>query len=355
MHWLWMQSRSNCHDKMLLVQLWMDWTSTNKHAITLVIAYYLDRYWALHEVQPTFDEVDHPFISFFKCSLQMLGQGPTHCRKVSRTFERRAWLLWTYQLPFAWKYQANSSLNYLMTRELQSTLEASAIEWPALRNPILGLPHVIERAVGASRSSQGVKGCTGSWEAHERAQEFGDNESINIGKSQRLPKEGNARMNKVSAMRRGLAKTIDKVRISTHIESPETDFHIAVNVCCIAYGDTWLSKRVHWLSNSLSPHRSATYCWCEDTLELDTGVAWVTLPIARIIQGVAPESRLQWAPATLHKTGWMDHCYGRHGSFEAIPSLDPAVVEEVYSHIASCYQNVHWNVRSYGWQYASFG
>ena len=55
---------------------------------------------------------------------------------------------------------------------------------------------------------------TKSWEAHERDQQFGENESIDIGKSQRLRKEGNARLNKVSVMRPGLAKIIEKVRIS---------------------------------------------------------------------------------------------------------------------------------------------
>jgi len=34
------------------------WTSTNKLAITLVIAYYMDRNWALREVQLAFNEVD---------------------------------------------------------------------------------------------------------------------------------------------------------------------------------------------------------------------------------------------------------------------------------------------------------
>ena len=34
------------------------WTSTNKFAITSVIAYYMDRDWALREVQLAFDEVD---------------------------------------------------------------------------------------------------------------------------------------------------------------------------------------------------------------------------------------------------------------------------------------------------------
>jgi len=74
--------------------------------------------------------------------------------------------------------------------------------------------HVIQLALDAFRSSLSVKGRTKSWEAHERDQQFGENESIDVGKSQRLRKEGNARINKVSAMRRGLANIIEKVRIS---------------------------------------------------------------------------------------------------------------------------------------------
>jgi hypothetical protein len=101
-----------------------------------------------------------------------------------------------------------------MTRELQSTLEASGIEWPALRNHIPCMAHVIQLALGAFISSLGVKDHTKPWETHKRDQEFGENESIDIGKSQRLRKEGNARINKVSAMKPGLAKIIEKVRIS---------------------------------------------------------------------------------------------------------------------------------------------
>jgi len=108
----------------------------------------------------------------------------------------------------------NASSNYSMTRKLQSTLEASGIEWPALRNHISCMAHVIQLPLGVFMSSIGVKGHTKSWEAHERDQQFGENESIDIGKSQRLRKEGNARINKVSAMRPGLAKIIEKVRIS---------------------------------------------------------------------------------------------------------------------------------------------
>jgi len=108
----------------------------------------------------------------------------------------------------------NASSNFSMTRELQSTLEASGIELPALRNHIPCMVHVIQLALGAFMSSPGVKGRTKSWEAHERDQQFGENESIDIGKSQRLRKEGYARINKVSAMRLGSAKIIEKVRIS---------------------------------------------------------------------------------------------------------------------------------------------
>ena len=62
-------------------------------------------------------------------------------------------------------------------------------------------------------SSLSVKGRTKSWEAHERDQQFGVNESVDIGKIQRRRKEGNARINKVSAMKPGLAKIIETVCI----------------------------------------------------------------------------------------------------------------------------------------------
>jgi len=42
------------------------WTSTNKLAITSVIAYYMDRNWALREVQLAFNEVNRLFISRFE-------------------------------------------------------------------------------------------------------------------------------------------------------------------------------------------------------------------------------------------------------------------------------------------------
>jgi len=46
----------------------------------------------------------------------------------------------------------------------------------------------MQLAVGALMSSLGVKGRTKSWEAHERNQQFGGTEIIDILKSQRLRK-----------------------------------------------------------------------------------------------------------------------------------------------------------------------
>jgi hypothetical protein len=43
------------------------WTSTNKLAITSVIAYYMDRNWALREVQLAVDQVDSWFCFRFEC------------------------------------------------------------------------------------------------------------------------------------------------------------------------------------------------------------------------------------------------------------------------------------------------
>jgi len=174
-----------------------------------------------------------------------------------------------------------------MTRELQISIEASRIEYPASRNHIPCMALVIRLSLGAFISSLGVKGRTKSLEAHERDQLCGEHESTDIGKSQRLQNKGNARMNKVSAMRPGLAKTIEKVRISKYFECAETDLQIAENACCIDYADIWSPKWVHWLSKSQSPDHSTTDYSCEDTLQLDTRVAWARLPITWIDAPVA--------------------------------------------------------------------
>jgi len=155
-----------------------------------------------------------------------------------------------------------------MTRELQSTLKASAIQWPAWRNHIPCMAHVIRLAWGAFMSSLGVKRRTKSWEAYEHHQQSGENEGIDVEMSQTLKKEGNARINQVSAMKPGLAKIIEIVRISWYFGSPEIDLHIAENACWIDYTETWSSKQLYWLSKDQSSHRSTT-----DYGSGDTGVA----------------------------------------------------------------------------------
>jgi len=249
----------------------------------------------------------------------------------------------------------NASSNYLMTCKQQSTLETSAIKWPALRNLIPCMAHVIQLALGAFMSSLGVKGRTKSWEAHERDPQFRENESIDIGKSQRYRKEGNARINKVSAMTPGLAKIIEKVRISWYIESPEIDLHIAENASCIDYADTWWSKQVHWQSKCQSSHRGTTDYGCGDMFKLNTGVARAHLLITGIHTQVAPKSKIHWSSATFHNSWWIDDCDVCHGSIEAILILDPVDVKEAYGHIASQYHSVQWYVWSYGQRDASFG
>jgi len=242
-----------------------------------------------------------------------------------------------------------------MTCELQSTHEASAIRWLALRNHIPCMAHVIQLALGAFMSSLGVKDGTRSWEAHERNQQFGENGSIDIGKSQRLRKEGNARINKVSAMKPGLAKMIGKVCISWCFGSPEIDLLIAENACSSDYADTWSSKQVHWVSKSQSSHRATTIYWYENPSQLKTGVARASQPIMGIHRRVAPKSKLIWLPATFHNSRWVDHFEVCHGSIEAISILDPVDVELAFSHHALRYHSVQWQVRSHGRLYASFG
>jgi len=70
---------------------------------------------------------------------------------------------------------------------------------------------IIELVLGAFIYSLSVEGRTRSWEALECNQQFVENESIDNGKSQRLPKGANATINTVSAMKPGSAKIIEKV------------------------------------------------------------------------------------------------------------------------------------------------
>jgi hypothetical protein len=106
-----------------------------------------------------------------------------------------------------------ASSYYSMTHELQSTLEASGLEWPSLSNHLPCMLYDRLLAIGALISSLVVIAPTKSWENHKRHPHLGENECIDIGKSQRLRIEGNARINMVFAMRPGLAKIIENVCI----------------------------------------------------------------------------------------------------------------------------------------------
>jgi len=242
-----------------------------------------------------------------------------------------------------------------MTLELQSTLEVSVIQWSALRNNIPCMAHVIQLVLGAFLRSLGVKGHIKSLEAHECNQQFGENEGINIGKSQRLRKESNARIDQVTAMKPGFANIMKKVRISWYFANPEFDLHIAENACWIDYADTWASKRVHRHSKTESLLRSSTDYGREDMWELNTAVAQVGIPITAIHTRVSPKSTILWLPAPFHNSRWVDSCEVCHGSIEAILILDPVDVEEAYSYISSCDHSVQWHVQSYGWREVSFG
>ena len=105
--------------------------------------------------------------------------------------------------------------------------------------------HIVQRTVGAFMSSLSVKGHTMSWEAHQCNLQFGENNSIDIGRSQRFGKKGNDGINMVLAMKPGLVKIIDKVHISSSFESSETDLQIAANARCINYADTGFSEMDH--------------------------------------------------------------------------------------------------------------
>jgi len=75
-----------------------------------------------------------------------------------------------------------------------------------MKNLVSCMAHVIQITFGAFMSKLRVKGRMQSWEAHEHDQPYGENQSTDIAKSQRLRREGNARIHMVSAMRPGFGK-----------------------------------------------------------------------------------------------------------------------------------------------------
>jgi len=70
-----------------------------------------------------------------------------------------------------------ASKNYLMTCESKSTCEDSGIEWPALKNQIPCMAHVIQLTLGEFMGSLGMKGQMRSWEDHDGDQQSGENET----------------------------------------------------------------------------------------------------------------------------------------------------------------------------------
>ena len=130
--------------------------------------------------------IDSAFFSYFESSLRNTGQGQHTGARLAGHFKETLDCFEQTDGRLLGITTDNASSNYSMSRELQTTLEASGIEWPALRNHIPCMAHVIQLALGAFMSSLGVKGCTRSWEAHERDQQFGENASTDIGKSQTL-------------------------------------------------------------------------------------------------------------------------------------------------------------------------
>jgi len=197
------------------------------------------------------------------------------------------------------------------------------------------MAHIIQLGLGVLMNNLGVIDCTKFWEADERDKQIGENNSIDIGKSQKLWMEGNARINEVLAMRPDLAKIIEKKRMSGSSAYPQTNFHIAVTTSCLDYADTWSSKLVHWLSNSHSPNPSTVQYTCEERVEFDDGFTWVSLPITRIHIQLAQACNIGWIPTTLHNTREMDHRVVRTGSIMAIPVLDSVAVAKAYGYSPS--------------------
>ena len=276
----------------------------------------------------------------------MIGQLSTYWSRVSCAFDGSSWSSWAYWQPFTWNYHSKRFL------KLHKNWGITITSWD-LQNRVACIekPHTMHGACnsvcvrciyeqsGYKRPHQ-VLGSPWGRSAIRR------NESIDVGKSQRLPIEGNARINKVLAMRPGLAKIIDKVCISRYFKHPETDCHIAANDCSIYYTDTWLLKWVHWLSKSQSMNRRTTYYGCEDMVDYNTGVAWASLLIARIYPWVAHESQIHWYLPTFQDTECKNCRQVCHGGFKASPVLDPVDVDKAYRYSVLHYYCVQWYVQS---------
>jgi len=228
----------------------------------------------------------------------------------------------------------NAFSNYLMAHEPQLTLGAFGIHSPWFWNLIPSMEHVIQPAQGAFMTSLGVKRCTKSWEAWAQSPIWREWKCRHWEESKTLKRGQCKNQSGVGHETRFSKDNWESMYFKIFWKS-WNDLDIAESACSIDYADTWLTKRVHWLSKTNSLHRSTTNFVCEDIMELDTGVAWASLPISEIQPQVTAKSKLQWLLATLHNTGWMNHCQVHHGSFESFPILNPVDVNEAYGDIAS--------------------
>jgi hypothetical protein len=86
------------------------------------------------------------------------------------------------------------------------------------------MAHGFQLAILVFMCSLGVIGLTMPSGAAEINQQFGVNETIDFGQSQRLYIEGNPRITKLSAMRPGRAKIMKNELNSRHFETPELIF-----------------------------------------------------------------------------------------------------------------------------------
>jgi hypothetical protein len=78
------------------------WISTNKLAITSVIAYNWDPTWALCVVHLTFDMINGLTCSNFESELRTIGQGSIDWSNASHTFERSSQFFYAYHWPVTW-------------------------------------------------------------------------------------------------------------------------------------------------------------------------------------------------------------------------------------------------------------
>lgn len=202
-----------------------------------------------------------------------------------------------------WIKTDDISLNYSLTRKLQSTIEISRIACHAFRNHIPCMAYVIQLAYCAFMSTLGVKHRTKCWEAQQRNQLFRENKCIEMWKSQWLWNVANARINKLSAMKPGLEQIMEKLCISRYVERPGTDLPVTTYGGCIDYSDTKWWQRALSLPEIHSENFSNTKDGSKVMVELDGEVDWLSVPNRRIYLRVAQVGKIHSLHPAPHNWG----------------------------------------------------